>query len=131
MSAKSTCGPVVIVRCPDLIMSWTVRTATARAVGLRTATNTPTVRGLTVTSSGEIVDVSGQGADRASVGRLPMGRMAAGDPWEEIVQSLRTAEDGRPARADIELRPGGQLVLTQREQPPRPLSQLPRGRMAA
>jgi hypothetical protein len=50
--------------------------------------------------------------------------------WEEIARSLRTAEDGKQGAADVELRPGGQLVLTGREQPPQPLSQLPRGRMA-
>ena len=50
--------------------------------------------------------------------------------WEGIAWTLRTAEDGRAGAADVELRPGGELVLTGREQPAQPLSQLPKGRMA-
>lgn len=50
--------------------------------------------------------------------------------WEDIARTLRTAEDGRAGAVDVELRPGGELVLTGREQPAQPLSQLPKGRMA-
>jgi hypothetical protein len=50
--------------------------------------------------------------------------------WEDIARTLRTAEDGGAGAADVELRPGGELVLTGREQPPQPLSQLPKARMA-
>lgn len=57
--------------------------------------------------------------------------MADDESWDKIVQALRTAEEGRPGSADVELRPGGQLVLTGRERESQPLSRLPRGRMAA
>ena len=50
--------------------------------------------------------------------------------WEDIARTLRTAEDRRAGAVDVELRPGGELVLTGREQPTQPLSQLPKGRMA-
>ncbi len=50
--------------------------------------------------------------------------------WEDIVRNLRIAEDGRAGAVDVELRPGGELVLTGHEQPTQPLSQLPKGRMA-
>lgn len=72
----------------------------------------------------------------AAFTRLPEARMAADDSvaggsWEEIVQALRTAEEGRPGAAEVQLRPGGQLVLTSRERDPQPLSRLPKSRMAA
>ncbi len=50
--------------------------------------------------------------------------------WEDIARTLRTAEDGRTGAVDVELRPGGELVLTGRKQPTQSLSQLPKGRMA-
>jgi hypothetical protein len=50
--------------------------------------------------------------------------------WEDIARTLRAAEDGKPRGIDVELRPGGELVLTGREQPAQPVSQLPKGRMA-
>ena len=50
--------------------------------------------------------------------------------WEDIARTLRTAEDRRAGAVDVELRPGGELVLTGREQPAQPLSRLPKGRMA-
>jgi hypothetical protein len=50
--------------------------------------------------------------------------------WEDIAQTLRTAEDRRAGAVDVELRPGGELVLTGRDQPTQRLSQLPKGRMA-
>ena len=50
--------------------------------------------------------------------------------WEDIARTLRTAEDGRAGAVDVELRPGGQLVLTDRGRPAQPLSELPKGRMA-
>jgi hypothetical protein len=88
----------------------------------------PRVRDLTLTEGGKITAVPGSGTGLFRVSRLPAERMAA--TWEEIARSLRTAEDGKQGAADVELRPGGQLVLTGREQPTQPLSQLPRGRMA-
>ena len=57
--------------------------------------------------------------------------MADDDSWDKIVQALRDAEECRPGPADVELRPGGQLVLTGRGREPQPLSRLPRSRMAA
>jgi hypothetical protein len=88
----------------------------------------PWARDLTLIEGGEIAAVSGSGASGILVSRLPAERMAA--TWEEIARTLRTAEDGKQGAVDVELRPGGELVLTGREQPPQPLSQLPKGRMA-
>jgi hypothetical protein len=50
--------------------------------------------------------------------------------WDDIARALRGAEDGGPRALDVELRPGGNLVLTGRERPTQPLSRLPEGRMA-
>jgi hypothetical protein len=86
-------------------------------------------RDLALVESGEIVSISEPGASPVHVSRLPRARMAAAT-WEDIARTLGTAEDGKPGSVDVELRPGGQLVLTGREQVPQPLSQLPAGRMA-
>lgn len=51
--------------------------------------------------------------------------------WDEIERNLRRSEDGRPGALDVELRPGGTLVLTGGRRGSQPLSQLPKGRMAA
>lgn len=53
-----------------------------------------------------------------------------GEP-AKIAQALRTAEDGRSGIADVELRPGGQLIPIKSGQPPKPLSRLTKGRMGA
>lgn len=50
--------------------------------------------------------------------------------WDDIARALRGAEDGGSRGFDVELRPGGNLVLTGRERPAQPLSRLPEGRMA-
>jgi hypothetical protein len=71
------------------------------------------------------------GRGRVPAGHLPVAPIADDNPWEEIVRSLRTAEDGRLVATDVELQPGGKLILTGRGRAPQPLSQLPRGRMAA
>jgi hypothetical protein len=84
---------------------------------------------LALVEGGEIVGISGSGTSHVRVSRLPQERMAA-MTWEEIARTLRTAEDGEPQTVDVELRPGGELVMTGREQTPQPLSQLPKGRMA-
>lgn len=89
----------------------------------------PTMRDLMLVEGGEIVGVPGSGASLTPVSRLPQERMAA-TTWEDIARTLRTAEDGGPGAVDVELRPGGELVLTGRELPAQPLSQLPKGRMA-
>jgi hypothetical protein len=61
----------------------------------------------------------------------PSKTSAAANQWDRIAQALRAAEGGRSGTADVELRPGGQLVLVKPGQPPEPLSRLPRSRMAA
>ena len=88
----------------------------------------PTIRDLMLVEGGEIAGAPGSGASVTQVSRLPEERMAA--TWEDIARTLRTAEDGGPGAVDVELRPGGELVLTGRELPTQPLSQLPKGRMA-
>jgi hypothetical protein len=50
--------------------------------------------------------------------------------WDDIARALRGAEDGGSRGFDVELRPGGNLVLTGRERPAQHLSRLPEGRMA-
>jgi hypothetical protein len=88
----------------------------------------PTTRDLTLVEGGGIAAVPASGIGLIDISRLPQERMAA--TWEDIARTLRTAEDGKPGAVDVELRPGGELVLTGREQPAQPLSQLPKGRMA-
>jgi hypothetical protein len=101
---------------------------TGQAVYTRPAHVQPTIRDLTLIEGGKIAAIRGSGTSLIHISRLPRGRMAA--TWEDIARTLRTAENGRPGAVDVELRPGGELVLTGREQPPQPLSQLPKGRMA-
>jgi hypothetical protein len=88
----------------------------------------PRMRDLALVEGGKIAAIPESGTSLIQVSRLPEERMAA--TWEDIARTLHTAEDGRPGAVDVELRPGGELVLTGREQAPRPLSQLPKGRMA-
>ena len=57
--------------------------------------------------------------------------VSQGPTWGDIARTLRIAEEGRAGAADVELRPGGTLVLTTRQRPAQPLSQLPKERMAA
>jgi hypothetical protein len=102
--------------------------ATGQAVYTLPARVRPTMRDLTLIEGGKIAAVPGSRTRLIHISRLPQERMAA--TWEDIAQTLRTAEDGRPGVVDVELRPGGELVLTGREQPAQPLSQLPKGRMA-
>ena len=105
--------------------------ATGQPVLLRAPEPVPpaVTRDLALVEGGEIVSISEPGASPVHVSRLPRARMAA-PTWEDIARTLGTAEDGKPGSVDVELRPGGQLVLTGREQVPQPLSQLPAGRMA-
>ena len=63
--------------------------------------------------------------------RMAADDSAEGSSWDEIVRALRAAEEGKPGATEVQLRPGGQLVLTGRERDPQPLSRLPRSRMAA
>ena len=88
----------------------------------------PRIRDLALLEGGKIAAIPESGASLIQVSRLPEERMAA--TWEDIARTLRTAENGTPGAVDVELRPGGELVLTGREQAPQPLSQLPKGRMA-
>jgi len=57
----------------------------------------------------------------------------AATSWDEIAHALRSAEQGSPGGTDVELRPGGQLVLVYEEHrlEAQPLSRLPQDRMAA
>ena len=88
----------------------------------------PNTRDLALVEGGKIVAIPESDASPLQVSRLPEERMAA--TWEEIARALRIAEDGKPEAVDVELRPGGELVLTRHERAPQPLSQLPNGRMA-
>jgi hypothetical protein len=89
----------------------------------------PGMRDLVLVEGGKIAGVPGSGTGLIPVSRLPEERMAAAT-WEDIARTLRSAEDGRPGAVDVELRPGGELVLTDGELPAQPVSQLPKGRMA-
>jgi hypothetical protein len=108
--------PIVLTSVPDLVTDWAIDTLPLR------------VRDLTLIEGGKLAAVPGSRASLVQVSRLPEERMAA--TWEDIARTLRIAEGGRPGAVDVELRPGGELVLTGRELPPQPLSQLPKGRMA-
>jgi hypothetical protein len=108
--------PIVLASEPDRMTREAICTPSVR------------VRDLTLIEGGKLTAVPGSGTDLIQVSRLPEERMAA--TWEDIARTLRTAEDGKPGALDVELRPGGELVLTGRELPPQPLSQLPKGRMA-
>jgi hypothetical protein len=112
--------PIILTSQPDPVTGQAVYTLPARVL--------PTTRDLTLIEGGEIAAVPGSGTSLTRISRLPQERMAA--TWEDIARTLRTAEDGKLGAADVELRPGGELVLTGRQQPPQPLSQLPKGRMA-
>jgi hypothetical protein len=112
--------PIVLTSEPDPV--------TGQAVYALPARVRPTTRDLVLMEGGKIAAVPGSGTSRVHISRLPQERMAA--TWEDIARTLRTAEDGKPGAVDVELRPGGELVLTGREQSPQPLSQLPKGRMA-
>ncbi len=112
--------PIVLTPRPDPVTGQAVYTVPARV--------RPTMRDLTLIEGGKIAAVPGSGTRLIHVSRLPQERMAA--TWEDIARTLRTAEDGRPGAVDVELRPGGELVLTDRERQLQPLSQLPKGRMA-
>jgi hypothetical protein len=116
-----TRDPVVSTSQPDPVTGQAVYTLPARV--------RPTMRDLTLVEGGKIAAVRGTGTSLIYASRLPLERMAA-VTWEDIARTLCAAEDGRPRAVDVELRPGGELVLTGREQPPQPLSQLPKGRMA-
>ena len=119
-------GPIVLTSEPDPMTGRAVY-ALAREPALP-ARVPPTMRDLTLVEGGKIAADRETGTSPIHVSRLPQQRMAA--TWEDIARTLRTAEDGRPGAVDVELRPGGELVLTGRELPPQPLSQLPKGRMA-
>jgi hypothetical protein len=112
--------PIILTSQPDPVTGQAVYTLPAHVL--------PTARDLTLIEGSKIAAVPGSGTSPTYISRLPQERMAA--TWEDIARTLRTAEDGRPGGVDVELRPGGELVLTDREQPPQPLSQLPKGRMA-
>ncbi|MGH3853929.1 MAG: hypothetical protein ACRDR6_10640 [Pseudonocardiaceae bacterium] len=61
---------------------------------------------------------------------LPSERMASQPAgWAEIVRRLRESEAGRGGH-DVEMRPGGTLEVSTPKQASRPLSQLPKERMA-
>lgn len=129
MSATSRRESVAIARHNNVRRSWPIYPAGEQIAGFRTGTNPHGApRSLTVT--GKLVDVRAHCGNGAPTGRFPQARIASDESWEEIVLSLRAAAGGKPGSADIERRPGGEHVLTSRAQPPQPLSQLPRGRMA-
>ncbi len=61
---------------------------------------------------------------------LPTGRMAGDNGWEEVKKALGAAETRRDA-PDVELRPGGELVVRQPNSEVVSTSVLPTGRMAS
>ncbi len=68
--------------------------------------------------------------DTRKLSVLPSERMASQvTGWDEIVRNLRESEAGR-GEQDVEMRPGGTLEVSTPEQTSRPLSQLPKERMA-
>lgn len=80
-----------------------------------------------VTAQAAGIPAAGKGLTLVSC--LPEKRTTAAT-WEEIARTLGTAEDGSPGTVDVELRPGGELVVTGHDRSARPLSRLPKGRMA-
>ncbi len=90
----------------------------------------PAVIDLVLTRGGETTAADTASDELRPVSRIPQARMAAGS-WEEIAQELRNVEEGKRGWADVELRPGGQLVLAGRGKDTQPVSRLPQGRMAA
>jgi len=90
----------------------------------------PAVTDLVLTGGGEITAADSAEGELRPVSRIPRGRMAASS-WDEIAQALRNVEEGKPGWADVELRPGGQLLLAGPGKDAQPVSRLPRGRMAA
>jgi hypothetical protein len=121
MTSSSVRAPLILMPQPDPVTGQAMYALPDS--GAPTCTQ-PTMRDLLPVEGGKIAGVPGSGTDLT----LPTVRMAA--TWEDIARMLRTAEDGRPGVVDVELRPGGDLVLTGHEQPEQPLSQLPKGRMA-
>jgi len=89
------------------------------------------VTDLVLTPDGNIIATapSDDGQPEA-VSRIPHARMAA-TSWDEIAQALRNAEEGVSGGADVELRPGGLLLLSEPGNDPQPVSRLPQSRMAA
>jgi hypothetical protein len=117
---------IVSTSWPDPVTGQAVFAAAPEAA--LSASSRPRARDLALVEDGKIVAIPESGATPIQVSRLPTERMAA--TWEDIARTLRTSEDGRRVPLDVELRPGGELVLTGREQVPQPLSRLPKGRMA-
>ena len=79
--------------------------------------------------TGQAASIPAAGTSPALVSCLPEKRLTAAT-WEEIARTLNTAEDGSPGTVDVELRPGGELVVTGRDRSAQLLSRLPKGRMA-
>ena len=71
-------------------------------------------------------EIAGPVSAASAEARMAADNPAEGSSWEEIVHALRTAEEGRPGAAEVQLRPGGQLVLTGPGRDPQPLSRLPK-----
>jgi hypothetical protein len=93
-----------------------------------------TVPDLVLTPRWDIATVAPQdaGAEPQPISRIPRERMAAAS-WDQIAQTLRSAEEGKQGGTDVELRPGGELMLVFAEHTSvaQPLSRLPQERMAA
>jgi hypothetical protein len=126
MTSTSVGNPVVLTSQPDPVTGQAVYALPESALPENVR---PTTRDLTLVEDGKIAGVPETGTSPINVSRLPEERMAA-TTWEDIARTLGTAEDGSPGTVDVELRPGGDLVVTDREQSAQPLSRLPKGRMA-
>jgi hypothetical protein len=127
MTSTSVGNPLVFTSQPDLATGQAVYALLPEPALPENVR--PTTRDLTLVEHGKIAGVAESGTSPIHVSRLPEERMAAAT-WEDIERALRDAEDGSHGAVDVELRPGGELVVTDRKKSAQLLSQLPKGRMA-
>jgi hypothetical protein len=87
---------------------------------------------LILTAGGDIATAGDREREPQPMSRIPSERMAAAS-WDDIAQVLRSREEGKRSGTDVELRPGGELVLVfaEHNREAQPLSRLPQERMAA
>lgn len=118
--------PLVTVPSPrdDIIDLVPTMTATGDIVY---ADPTPDVGTDLVVSGGKLDVVSG---DSTTSSRLPQERLAATDPWENILDTVRDVESGRGSR-DVVMRAGGRLEVQNKDGHTEEHSRLPQERLAA
>ena len=130
-----TLEPVVLKPSEDPYSGQVVYAVSEVAVPFEDATGRIPPRAATdlvLTQDGDIAATADDTGEVQPVSRIPRGRMAAAS-WDEIAQALRNAEEGKSRGADVELHPGGELVLVFSEygREAQPVSRLPQERMAA